>query len=84
MEKALTITEVAEVLSLPLGQVYKLSAAGKLPFMQKLGNQWRAFPSQIEKFMAGQLPVRPPKRRQGGQVRVSPRQYDPNADPRLQ
>ena len=83
MEKALTPPEIAEVLSLPLKQVYKLAEKGLIP-VAKVGRQWRALPSQLELFLKGQWEPKAPKRRPGRQVKEYPQEFNPETDGRLQ
>lgn len=52
MEKLLTVTKVAELLSIPPQRVYALCDQGIIPHI-RVGRSLRFSPEQIEQFIAG-------------------------------
>lgn len=83
MEKAIKIPEAADILGITTTHLYKLCALNKVPCF-KIGVAVRFLPSQLELFMKGEWTPKAPKRRSGGQVRISPKVFDPDTDPRFQ
>ena len=68
MERALTISQAAAILSVSETTVYRLAAAGKVPAV-KVGTAWRFTEAMLAKFLAGEWQPKAPKRRRGGQLK---------------